>query len=299
MPALRRYRPPLILFAALVALIALVIVVRALDPPPAAAPVVNRAFPSGPATPTAVWAVGDGDSDEASAGLVERIVAARPDRFLYLGDVYERGTPGDFLENYGPTFGRLASITAPTPGNHDWPRHLTGYDPYWRSKTGFPTPPWYAFRLAGWELLSLNSQADHGADSEQLRWLRGHLGRRPGTCRLAFWHRPRFNAGEHDDQVDVQPFWDALRGRAVLVLNGHDHNVQRFRPVNGITQIIAGAGGRSRYEVDAADPRLAFARDGVEAALRLDLRPGRAAVTVISSGGRVLDRSSLRCRRER
>lgn len=299
MTVLRRYRPPLVLVALLLLLVVIVVAVRSVDPPPAAAPVANEAFRSGPAGPATVWAVGDGDAGEASAALVDRIVAASPDRLLYLGDVYERGTPGDFQENFAPTWGRLSDRTAPTPGNHDWPRHLTGYDPYWQGLTGAPTPPWYAFELAGWEILSLNSEADHAPGSPQMLWLRGHLGRREGTCRLAFWHRPLLSAGRHGDQEDVRPFWDALRGRAVLVLNGHEHNVQRFRPRRGITQIAAGAGGRSRYEVDRDDPRLAFAVDDVEAALRIDLRPGRAEIAVVSAEGAVLDRSTVPCRSPR
>lgn len=46
----------------------------------------------------------------------------------------------------------------------------------------------------------------------------------PGTCRLA-WHRPRFTAGKHADARDVAPLWEALRGRAKIVVNGHDHNM--------------------------------------------------------------------------
>ncbi len=42
------------------------------------------------------------------AALVRR---GRPDRFLYLGDVYETGTAQEFRRWYHPRFGRLARIT--------------------------------------------------------------------------------------------------------------------------------------------------------------------------------------------
>jgi hypothetical protein len=266
---------------------------------PAQQSVPNDAFRSAraPDAPALVWAVGDGaDGSAASRRLAARIARSRPARLLYLGDVYERGTPAEFRRNFAPVYGRLARITAPTPGNHDWPRHGQGYDPYWRSVTGAPTPPWYAFRTGGWTVVSLNSEAPHGEGSRQLAWLRARLSRVRGTCVLAFWHRPRWSAGRYGDQPDVAPLWKALRGRAPLVLSGHDHNLQRFRPLDGIVQYVAGAGGRGRYAVEASDPRPVFARDDRDGALRIRLRPGLARLSFVTAGGRVLDRSTVRCR---
>ena len=51
---------------------------------------------------------------------------------LYLGDVYDSGTAGGVREQLPPAYGRFDKITAPTPGNHDWPNHDEGYDPYWK-----------------------------------------------------------------------------------------------------------------------------------------------------------------------
>jgi 3-phytase len=244
-----------------------------------------------------VWAVGDGGdgSDEAKA-LARTIKATRPHRLLYLGDVYPEGSAADFSERYAPVYGRLASITAPTPGNHDWPRHEEGYDRYWKRVTGKKPPPYYSFTAGGWQLLSLNSEAPHGPLSAQLSWLRTKL-RRPGTCRLAFWHRPRFSAGTgHGDQEDVAPLWDALRQRAAIVVNAHDHDMQRLRPRDGITQFVSGAGGHSRYEIDFGYPGLAFGNDGDSGALRLELRRGVARYAFVTAEGRTLDSGSVSCR---
>ena len=254
--------------------------------------------PSGlPARRALVWAVGDGDASPAAATLVRLIARSHPDLFLYLGDVYERGTAADFARRYAPTYGRLARRTAPTPGNHEWPRAREGYFPYWKRATGRKLPGLYALEVAGWEILSLNSQTSHGAGSAQLRWLRARL-RRPGTCRLAFWHRPRFSAGTvHGDQPDMAPLWQALVGRARLVIAGHEHGSQRFRRRDGITQLVAGAGGRALYPIRISDSRLAFGDASRHAALRLGLRPGGARLAFVASSGRVLDRGSVRCAR--
>lgn len=265
------------------------------DPPPGEGgfPFVRSVSAKG----ATIWAVGDGDSSQAGRAVAARIAGAPFDRLLYLGDVYESGTAGEFASNYGPTYGRLRRLTAPTPGNHDWGAHRSGYDRYWRAALGRRrAAAWYSFQAGGWRILSLSSEADHSAGSAQRRWLRSQL-RGPGTCRIAFWHRPRFSAGRHGDQADVAPLWNALRGHATIVLNGHDHDMQRMRPTSGITELISGAGGHSHYGVDRGYARLAFADDMSYGALRLTLRPGSASYAFVGADGRVLDSGTVGCRR--
>lgn len=245
-----------------------------------------------------VWAVGDAHGSASARSLAAHIARDAPDRFLYLGDVYPHGTGRDFADHYAPAYGRLADITEPTPGNHDWRFRRTGYLPYWRKAKGRRQPYWYSFRLGGWELINLNSQAPHGPRSAQLRWLRRRL-RDPGTCRLAFWHRPRFTAGPvHGNDPDLAPLWNALRGRARLVLSGHEHNLQRFHRRDGLTQYISGAGGDVPNDQLRPDERLAFGRAGVPGGLRIILRPGRAVLEFRSASGRLLDRGRATCRRD-
>jgi hypothetical protein len=244
-----------------------------------------------------VWATGDGaDGSRVARRLARRIERDRPDRFLYLGDVYPSGTALDYRRRYVPVYGRLAEITSPTTGNHEWANRRSGYLPYWRRVTGRRQPYWYAFELGGWEILSLSSEAAHGESSAQLRWLRRRLARGSGTCRLAFWHRPRFSAGVvHGDAPDVAPFWRALRGHARLVLNAHDHLLQRFRRRAGITEYVAGAGGAELYPV-RRDRRLAFAEADVTGGIRIVLEPGAARLEFRSASGALLDRSRAKCR---
>ena len=49
---------------------------------------------------------------------------------------------------------------------------------------------------------------------------------------LAYWHRPRFSAGNYGDTSGFRPFWDVLHAAgAEVVINGHDHNYQRYAPM--------------------------------------------------------------------
>jgi hypothetical protein len=244
-----------------------------------------------------IWAVGDGaDGSAGAAGVTARIERARPDGFLYLGDVYESGTAEEYARNYAPTWGRLAAITAPTLGNHEAARAVEGYEPYWRGVHGERPPSFYSFRAAGWQLLSLNSEIDHGRGSAQLRWLRERTGR-GGDCRIAFWHRPRWSAGDHGNAPDMRPVWRALARRARVAIGGHDHNMQRFAPRGGIVQLVSGAGGRAVTPVDREHPGLRFADDVEDGALRMRLRRGVARLQFVAAGGGVLDSSTVRCRR--
>jgi hypothetical protein len=247
------------------------------------------------ASQASVWAVGDSaDGGEASKAVGAMIAAADPDHFLYLGDVYDDGTREDFANNYEPAFGALDPITLPTPGNHDWLNAAEGYDPYWAEHFDGSVPAYYSVEVAGWDLISLNSEAPHDAESEQWQWLRDEL-EPGGTCRIAFWHRPRYSAGSHGDESSIEPTWQLLAGRATLALNGHEHNMQRLREIDGITTLISGAGGKSHYSVKLSDERLAFADTENDGALALALEPGSVRWRFMAVNGDVLDRGEASC----
>lgn len=243
-----------------------------------------------------VWAVGDGANGSFDARTVAQLMSAEPyDRMLYLGDVYPDGTQEDFEQNYRSVYGHMDKRTSPTPGNHDWENREEAYDAYWKRRHGREIGPWYSFDLGGWEFLSLNSEEPVEPGSPQHAWLRKELSE-PGDCRIAFWHSPRFSASSehHGDDPEMQPLWDALKGRAVAVLSGHDHDMQRFKPVDGITQFVSGAGGHFKYELDD-DPRLDFDNDTDYGALRLRLRPGVAQHAFVTVAGEEMDQGTLRC----
>jgi hypothetical protein len=242
-----------------------------------------------------VWVVGDADQTPDGRALAALVERSRPDRVLYLGDVYEFGNAASF-RSWSRSWGRLAPRMAATPGNHDWAEASEGYAPYWGRVHGRPMPGYYALRAGGWQVLSLNSEADHGPGSEQERWLAREVRSRAGSCRLAFWHRPRYSAGPRGDDPSVNSLSRHLPGRARLLAGGHEHNLQRLRPRGGVIQFVVGAGGRGHEPVSRGDPRLAFADTERTGALRLELERGLARWTFVALGGRVLDSGSVRCR---
>jgi hypothetical protein len=245
-----------------------------------------------------VWAVGDAAvAGDAGKPLARLVIDSKPDRLIYVGDVYETGTLEEFRTNYDPLYGALAKRTWPVIGNHEAVLRSEGYEPYWREKVGRAPEPWYVVQEGSWEFIALDSEMPTGPRSEQVRWLRDHLARSPPTtCRIAFWHRPRYSAGtHHGDQKDMAPLWNALRGNAAAVISGHEHDLQRLKPIDGIVQFISGAGGKELYPVDDADDRLAFADDERFGGLRLVLRGTEVEYAFVADDGDVLDRGTLRC----
>jgi hypothetical protein len=245
--------------------------------------------------PTAlVWAVGDADDSADARLLAATVTRSRPDRVLYLGDVYEYGSAASF-DAWSRAWGALVGRTAPTPGNHEWGESREGYDPYWQEVHGKPVPSYYTLRAGSWEVVSVNSEADHGAGSEQESWLASYLERATGDCRIVFWHRPRYSAGPRGDTASLEPLARHLSGHARVLLGGHEHNLQRLGPIDGIVQFVVGAGGRGHAPVDRGDPRLAFADDRRTGALRLALAPGRLTWAFVTARGQTIDRGTLRC----
>ena len=95
------------------------------------------------------------------------------------------------------------------------------------------------------------------AGSTQEQWLRADLAAHPATCTLAYWHHPRFSSGGNGSTAATQPIWQALYDYgAEVVVNGHDHDYERFAPqtptgaldnTNGIREFVVGTGGNSLY----------------------------------------------------
>ena len=62
-------------------------------------------------------------------------------------------------------------------------------------------------------------------------WLEDDLAANPRACVAAVWHHPRFSSGRHGDNPAVAELWKTLEAAgAELVLNGHDHDYERFAP---------------------------------------------------------------------
>jgi hypothetical protein len=196
-----------------------------------------------------IAAAGDMNNLKAAKATGTLARSQSPDMVATLGDhVYPVATAAALHQVYDPTpWGQLKPLDHPVPGHHEYrDPHAQGYFDY------FGKPSYYAYDIGcGWRGYALNSLADV---AKQARWLRSDLAAHPGVAVLATWSDPRWSSGvEHGSQPAMQPFVDALAGRVAVVLNGHEHNYERFAPAGGLRQFVAGTGGSATYKFGTAE----------------------------------------------
>ncbi len=147
---------------------------------------------------------------------------------------------------------------------------------------------YYSFDLGTWHLIALNSNCARvggcSYDSPQGRFLRQDLADHPGLCTLAFWHHPRFSSGQSGNNTSLQTFWTILsRAGAEIVLSGHDHNYERFAPLdlngepdpkNGLREFVVGTGGKSLSQFNVVRDYSEARNARTFGVLRLNLTPG-------------------------
>lgn len=209
--------------------------------------------------PLRVAVVGDfGEMTTDQLRVLTYMMLWNPDIVLTTGDnAYESGTLEEFQVNvfkpYGPLLAEVpmyASI-----GNHDM--YTENAVPY---KSVFELPQansdsedYYSFNYDNIHFTSINSDIDYSVGSEQYVWLENDLAESEGRWNIVFFHHPVYSSGEHGstgDMVDtIVPLFETYN--VDLVLNGHDHNYERNRRVNGVLYLVTGGGGRALYDLVA------------------------------------------------
>ncbi|MDQ3879892.1 MAG: DNRLRE domain-containing protein [Chloroflexota bacterium] len=245
------------------------------------------------------------------AAVASLAAAEHPDAVLTLGDTqYDDGLLTAFNASYGPSWGSLLSLTRPVPGNHDY--HTVGalgYYGYFGAAAGDPAKGYYSYELGTWHVVALNSNCSSvggcAAGSPQEAWLRADLQAHPTSCILAYWHHPRFSSGPHGSDASAQALWQALYdAHADVVLSGHDHDYERFAPMDafgtrdqwfGIRQFVVGTGGKSHYAVTGVAPNSEVRDGSTFGVLRMTLRTGSYSWEFRPLGGTLADAGSAGC----
>ena len=258
--------------------------------------------------------------DDATAALVDSILVADsaqnlPTAVFTLGDnAYPSGDAGvgDYFPRcFSPSWGkpRIMRVIRPAPGNHDYDSGTAApYFRYFGDRAGPAGKGYYSYDFAGWHVVSLNSEImfNESSAKAQQEWLREDLRNHPALCTLAYFHKPLFTSGRRGPNLQVRPLWDILyQARADLILNGHEHNYERFRPqtpagaydpVNGIEQIVAGTGGGNLTTLRSPFARNSFTRiHGHFGVLKLLLGGGEYRRVFIDIDRRIWDPGGGRC----
>jgi hypothetical protein len=233
-------------------------------------------------------------------GTSDRILAMDVDGVLTLGDMqYPSGRYADYRRRYDRTWGRFLDITHPAPGNHEYETpHARGYFRYF----GHPHP-FYSFDLRTWHLVSLNSEIPMDEGTDQDRWLEQDLAATDRRCILAFWHRPLFASADQHAGASRALWNDLFAAHADVVLNGHQHNYERFARLSpggavkdaGVREFVVGTGGRSLYPFGPVANGSRFRDASHFGVLRLALGGSAYRWAFVGEHGVVQDRGHTEC----
>jgi hypothetical protein len=272
-------------------------------PAPSAAPATTASTVTAAAGRSAPIRSGFVAFGDFGGGPAQRTVAAamyrwaaghRVDALVTTGDnVYERGEPQRFAAQLDRPYQKLRR-TRPlwvTLGNHDV---TAGHGAAQLRHLGLPKLP-YVKALPGVQLLFLDGNRP---DRAQATWLEARLARPGPRFRVVVFHQPAWSCSSHGSSREVDRWWVPVfeRHRVALVLNGHDHNYQRFVSTGGVNYLVTGGGGKSLYPVTrcpSGTPRrvAAVARNHFTA---VEVRQRSLTVRAVGGNGQVIDRAVIR-----
>ena len=226
----------------------------------------NGSPPLVPGQGVAIYAAGDiadcrnfKPEDSKAAKTAELIAAElvkdKNAAVLTLGDnTYPVGLPIEFNNCYDATWGRFKERTYPSPGNHDYytPAAI-GYYGYFGALAGPERRGYYSVEIGQWHVVSLNSNLKDDEQKKQMAWLKADLAQHKTRCTLAYWHHPVYSSGGHGNNAVMKEAWKILyEAGTEVVLVSHDHDYERFAPLNsagkqdeerGIREFVVGTGG--------------------------------------------------------
>ena len=266
----------------------------------------------------------DGNGDELTARIVDSVLRADSaakvhDEVFTLGDnAYPDGSARDYRECFGRSWGDSTRLIMrnirPTPGNHEHLSNMAApYYEYFGKAAGSPRKGYYGYDIGEWRAIALNSEIvvnsafTNDERKEQEDWLKKEIADNPKKCVLAYWHHPRFSSGWHGTELRLMPIWQILyEGGVDLILNGHEHNYERYLPqdpmgvvdsAKGMTQIIVGTGGGDLRGFGSSTPgkNSAYQIQGHFGVLKITLGAEEWQSVFIDTNGRTWDAVGGRC----
>lgn len=214
---------------------------------------------------------GDSGRGLPGQGLVAKQIAKYdPSLIVHVGDiVYPRGRESEYLKYHFPVYGGVLSKTpsVAAPGNHDTAfRDLKAYPDGLAYYKLWHLPnlkqPWskgpgcfgFAYGDAYWVILDSNPYINWKAAGPQ-NWLKQELakGSKFKWRFVAFHHPPFHSSDKKKDELHMKavvPLFE--QARVTAVFNGHVHNYQHTKPINGVTYFVTGAGGAELYDQQIA-----------------------------------------------
>jgi acid phosphatase type 7 len=271
------------------------------------------------ATPAPAVLIGAGDvvvcgvdHDEQTAAIVEEQLALFPDATVFMAgdEVNESGRAVEYRNCFTPSWGRFLERIRPVPGNHDvMTDQGAPYYAYFGKAAGEPGEGYYSYDLGSWHIVALNSNCDViacGKNSQQVQWLTDDLQKNQQPCTLLYWHHPRFGSGIEGSVGLVSSFFrTAYEFGAEVILNGNDHDYERFAPQDpdgnldlerGMREFVVGTGGAELRGWGTVKPNSEVRDNQTHGVILFELYPDHYTWNFLpSEGGVFTDNGSGTC----
>lgn len=131
-------------------------------------------------------------------------------------------------------------------------------------------------------------------DATQKRWLADKLAKSNASWKIVAGHHPVYSSGLHGASKtllkELKPLLE--KHNVDLYLAGHDHNYERFLPMNGVTYIVSGGAGASLRGFHSPMPN-SEVRLSKFHFLRFEVTPTTMIMKVIDPDGVILDQMVL------
>lgn len=275
----------------------------ALAPPPAARETVRIAY------------LADVGTGKNASLVVEAIARAKPDLIVIGGDLsYANGAFGpwnDWFDMMEPLASTIPAM--PAYGNHedyctDENGTLRACGPdanEWHAHFALPNGDelYYAFDWGPVRFTVLDTEAyvhregtHPTSEAEQLDFLDESLDADDERWDVVVFHRPlrttNLREGSASDQArsDIEP---RLAHRANLTLASHLHAYERYGPIDNVTYVTSGGGGRALYGDWGPEDNLTRMRATEHHFLLIEASPTRLDVKALRPDGSTLDRVTL------
>ncbi len=246
--------------------------------------------------------VGEAMAASHGSGAVQAIVST--------GDnIYPSGVSGVDDPQWDSKFERIfPAESLPVPfwailGNHDYRKNpdaqvaYTGHrledgsitrwkmpGRYWSTRLRSPDGA-VELRLVGIDTQLLVGNA--GTRKSHLAWLDSVLAASEEEHIFVIGHHPVYSHGHYgNNRTLVRHLAPLLVGHGVRAyLNGHEHDLQLIKPIDGVRYIISGGGGGKRKSTPGKRTEFSASSLGF---VRIDLRSDRMHIAYVDSGGKLL-----------
>lgn len=214
-----------------------------------------------------VW--GDsGSGNDGQKALAVQIDSSNPDFLLHTGDlIYPTGAAEDFNSLFFDIYQKVLSRVPfyGTLGNHDivtdnGQPFLDAFVFPQNGPIGITPERNYYVDYANARIVVIDSNQDETTLQNKITpWLEHVMTNSNATWKFAVMHHPAFSSGPHGDTARIQKVLSPLFSKLHIdiVFAGHDHQYERFKPIDGVTYIVTGAGGSGLYPRKTENPQTA------------------------------------------